>query len=117
MVLPAVAPGQPICSGEHLQDGQSLKFWVSRGSEQFEAFLVRHQGGYYAWKNECAHIALPLDFGDNDFFTIDSRYLICKTHAAMYEPATGECVAGPCLGRPLIPVEVEVCGSDVILKA
>jgi len=33
--------------------------------------------------------------GDNQFFAEDGRYLMCQTHNAYYEPASGECIAGP----------------------
>ncbi|MSQ21025.1 MAG: Rieske (2Fe-2S) protein, partial [Betaproteobacteria bacterium] len=32
--------------------------------------------------------------------------LICSTHGALYDPATGACRGGPCRGNGLIPVPV-----------
>lgn len=117
MALRTVTPGEAICGTDQLRDGQSVKFRVLRGTERFEAFLVRHEGRFHAWKNECAHLPLPLDLDDNDFFTIDQRHLICKTHAATFEPATGEGISGPGLGRSLTSVEIEIRGGEVVLKA
>ena len=116
MVLPTVVHGGAICETGQVRDGQSVKFRFCQGAEKFEAFLVCHEGRYYAWRNQCAHLPLPLDLGDNDFFTLDSRHLICRTHAAVYEPASGECISGPCAGKWLIPVEVEVRGNEVVLR-
>ncbi len=79
------------------------------GSElQEEGFAVYHKGKFYAYANRCKHVPLPLDFGDNDFFTDDKKFLICKNHGALYLPDTGECVAGPCSGAFLDPLPTTV---------
>jgi nitrite reductase/ring-hydroxylating ferredoxin subunit len=51
---------------------------------------------------------LSLDWVDNHFFTEDKRYLICANHGATYEPATGECVWGPCTGAFLQSVPLAI---------
>jgi nitrite reductase/ring-hydroxylating ferredoxin subunit len=50
-----------------------------------------------------------LDWVDNQFFTEDARYLMCANHGATYEPTTGECIWGPCVGASLhgVPLEIE----------
>jgi nitrite reductase/ring-hydroxylating ferredoxin subunit len=53
---------------------------------------------------------------DNDFFTVDGSALICKTHAAMYEPETGECFAGPCQGRSLDPLDIDTAAGVIVLS-
>ena len=32
--------------------------------------------------------------------------LVCAAHGALYEPDTGRCVAGPCLGARLVGLRV-----------
>jgi nitrite reductase/ring-hydroxylating ferredoxin subunit len=41
---------------------------------------------------------------DNDFFSPDGEWLVCKNHGAVYDPATGGCASGPCGGASLYRV-------------
>lgn len=40
---------------------------------------------------------------------------MCATHGALFEPATGRCVAGPCRGATLEPVAVREDGGAVVV--
>ena len=115
MELRLVQPGDPICPIEELSDSTSLKFRILEEGRSTEAFLIRFSGRYYAYKNRCAHMALTLDLEDNDFFTIDLRALICKTHGAVYSPESGICFSGPCYGEALESLPVELRDGQVIL--
>jgi nitrite reductase/ring-hydroxylating ferredoxin subunit len=96
-----------ICASEALADGGlGIRFEVLRAGEALPAFVVRHGGKVQAYVNECRHQASELDWNPGEFFDADKLYLICATHGALYEPATGLCVAGPCLGARLAPVTV-----------
>lgn len=81
-----------------------------------EGFLVNHGGGLHAYVNRCPHVGTPLDLWPNEFFTDDGRALVCATHGAIYEPATGRCTAGPCAGDALTALPVRRDG-DVIVVA
>lgn len=115
MELALIRPGEVICAEETLSDGTSLKFSVMEEGLPVEAFLIRHRGRYYAYRNRCAHMALALDLDDNDFFTVDHAALICKTHGAVYRPEDGYCFAGPCFDGFLDPLTVRVQDGKVLL--
>jgi len=115
MELPLIRAGETICSTDTLSNGGSLKFHILEGDRPIEAFLIRFDEEYYAYKNRCAHMSLTLDLDDNDFFTIDFRGLICKTHGAVYYPNDGLCISGPCLGESLEAIQIEVRGNAVLL--
>ena len=117
MELQLIRPGESICAEDTLSDGSSMKFRFLEGEQEREAFIIRYKGEYHAYKNRCAHMALTLDLDDNDFFTVDFRALICKTHGAMYNPDDGYCFAGPCYTESLEPLRIEVRNSQVILVA
>ena len=51
-----------------------------------------------AYLNTCRHQGLTLDFGDAHFFDDAYDALVCCQHGARYDPLTGVCVAGPCVG-------------------
>jgi nitrite reductase/ring-hydroxylating ferredoxin subunit len=94
---------------DELAHGTSKKFTLRRGSREFEALLVNYQGDLYAFVNRCPHTGIALDWVNNQFFSVDNRYLMCATHGAVFEPPTGECIWGPCVGLSLqsVPIEIE----------
>jgi nitrite reductase/ring-hydroxylating ferredoxin subunit len=96
-----------------LDPGATKKFVLKPGGNAVEALLVNYEGALYAYVNRCRHIPLTLDWVDNRFFTEDGRYIICANHGATYEPRTGECVWGPCLGAFLQPVALEIAREKV----
>ncbi|HEY2933650.1 MAG TPA: Rieske 2Fe-2S domain-containing protein [Acidobacteriota bacterium] len=115
MLFPLVEPGESICAVSDLQNGQSLKFHFPTGIGPEQAFLIRYQDEFHAFVNRCRHVHIPLDYDDNDFFSSDGEFLVCKNHGAVYEPAAGNCVFGPCDGRGLARLPIEVRDSHVVL--
>jgi len=91
----------PVCRTGDLADGEARKFHLPDGERVVECFVVRFQGRLHAYVNECRHVAMTLDWVENQFFTEDGRHLMCPTHGAWYLPDTGECVAGPPCGKRL----------------
>jgi len=91
-----------------LKEGGSKKFNLKRPDRVTEAFLFLKNGAYLAYLNLCRHWSVGLDFDDNDFFSEDGRWLVCKNHGAIYEPKTGECQGGPCGGASLYRVPLLV---------
>ena len=98
-----------------LSAGSPVKFTFLKSGRRAEGFVFRFKGRLLAYENRCMHLPLTLDYGDNRFFTEAGTQLICKTHNALYEPETGLCVGGPCVGAGLNVLEVESDGSVVWL--
>lgn len=96
-----------------LAPGQSKKFILRCGESEVEAFVVNHQGTLHAWVNRCCHVPMSMDWIDNQFFTEDARYVQCATHGALYEPDSGECVAGPPVGQCLTRVPLTIRDGEV----
>ncbi|MGH8307649.1 MAG: Rieske (2Fe-2S) protein, partial [Gammaproteobacteria bacterium] len=48
------------------------------------------------------------------FLTRDKSLIMCSAHGALFAPASGACVAGPCLGHALDAVTVEVHDGMVV---
>jgi nitrite reductase/ring-hydroxylating ferredoxin subunit len=89
-----------LCPSDRLADGGSgLRFEVEVAGEAVGAFVIRHRGRVFAYLNRCAHVAMELDWLAGQFFDPDGEALLCATHGAAYDPATGACVGGPCAGR------------------
>jgi nitrite reductase/ring-hydroxylating ferredoxin subunit len=99
-----------IARADALAPGESLKFLMPiRGADE-ECFLINFGGEFHAYVNRCRHVPMAMDWVDNQFFAEDGRYLMCQTHNAYYEPASGECIAGPptACGKYLYRVLTEI---------
>ena len=107
--MPRRPTGRKIGRREDFPDGSSRKFTLRCRGESLEGFAFGFRGRLFAYVNRCRHVPLPMDWVDNRFFTEDERHLVCANHGALYEPATGECLWGPCAGARLrkIPLRVE----------
>jgi nitrite reductase/ring-hydroxylating ferredoxin subunit len=101
--------GRAVAKIDELEPGKVKKFWLICQKYRIDGFLVNDQGQFHAYVNRCRHMATPLDFIRDQFLSEDGRHLMCYTHGALYEFATGVCIAGPCKGEALyrLPVRVE----------
>lgn len=96
-----------ICAADALvEGGDALRFELLTPAGPVPAFVFRWRGAVHAYVNRCAHVPVELDWNPGKFLDTSGDWLICATHGALYEPASGECVAGPCVGRRLQGVPV-----------
>jgi nitrite reductase/ring-hydroxylating ferredoxin subunit len=102
-----------ICAAADLVDGGlGVRFATATGDS---AFAVRFRGQVYGYINHCPHRGGELDWRPGDFFDAAGLYLICATHGALFCPADGSCVAGPCRGARLRAVVLHERGDRVWL--
>ncbi len=96
-----------ICSSDQvLEGGKGVRFPLTAQGEDCMAFVVRYEQKARAYLNRCAHVPMELDWNQGEFFDSTGSYLMCATHGALYEPASGRCAGGPCRGGKLLPVSV-----------
>ena len=93
---------------EELDDPGSREFTIGDGDWPFMGFVVRQGGDVYAYQNYCMHVGHPLNWAPDKFLTKDRSAIICASHGALYDIRSGECFAGPCPGKSLRSVAVEV---------
>lgn len=86
-------------SADLVDGGRGLRFDASVGDRAVTGFAVRYRGTVVGYLNQCAHVAMELDWQPGVFFDRDGDVLMCATHGALYEPASGRCAGGPCAGR------------------
>ncbi len=98
-----MSPLLAIAASDEVPEGRTAAFTFIDPAIgcSVEAFVVRYAGELHAYRNQCRHQPLTLDYGDGDFLTDDGRYLLCRNHGALFEPDTGRCVSGPCLNAGL----------------
>jgi nitrite reductase/ring-hydroxylating ferredoxin subunit len=106
-----------ICPSVQLLDsGKGVRFEVEYSGEPAPAFVIRKNGKAHGYLNRCAHVAMELDWQEGVFFDSDKRDLLCSTHGATYDPASGRCVGGPCNGTPLVKLKVEERDGMIYFK-
>ncbi len=89
------------------------EFEIGEGDWPFRGFVVRTGQKVYAYQNICAHVGHPLNWMPDGFLTKDDKAIICASHGAQYEIDTGLCFSGPCVGKSLRAVDIEVRGGVV----
>lgn len=99
-----------------LAPGATKKFVLSCDGREVEGFLLCAGGAHHAYVNRCRHVPMALDWVENQFFTDDGRWVQCATHGAYYEPATGECIAGPPCGKALVRIPLRVEGNAILAE-
>lgn len=119
-------PGDTVCASNRLQEGGcAVRFLVEHNGHIAPAFAVRHAGRTFAYLNRCAHKLVELDWQEGEIFDAEHRYpgaaigamdfLVCATHGALYDPASGVCVGGPCRGAALTAIPVREADGAVWL--
>ena len=89
----------PLCnSADLVNSGPAVGFDVVYAGQTCRAFAIRYQGQVHAYLNRCTHVAMEMDWRPDHFFDDSGQWLLCATHGAHYEPATGQCKGGPCKG-------------------
>jgi nitrite reductase/ring-hydroxylating ferredoxin subunit len=110
------AGGRVVARVEEVKPGSVKKFWLICQNYRLDAFLINDHGNFHAYVNRCRHMTTPLDFIRDQFFSEDGRHLMCYTHGALYEPATGLCVSGPCKGESLHSLPVRVYQGEILVS-
>jgi len=104
-----------ICSLIDLPDPGSKEFKIERSQWPLYGFVVRKGDAIAAYVNRCPHAGHPLNLRPDRFFTPDESLLMCNSHGALFDVATGRCVAGPCSGKSLTPIPIRVEGDEIVL--
>jgi nitrite reductase/ring-hydroxylating ferredoxin subunit len=112
-----LAGSHTICALADLEDPGSRAFAIGAGDWPLRGFVVRVGDEVFAYVNRCPHAGHPLNWRPDEFLAQDKATILCRSHGAMFERATGECLAGPCAGRALRSLRVRVDRGLVILDA
>lgn len=99
-----------------MTEGQTISFVFVRAGRNVRGFVARFDGKLVGYENVCRHLPLSLDGGDGEIFSRDGRHFFCQSHGALYEPATGLCVRGPCEGARLKKLKFAVHDGVIWLE-
>ena len=100
-----------VCRLSELDGGGARGFTIGGAAWPLRGLVVRVGDRVYGYLNRCPHAGHPLDLRPQQLLTPDGTLILCSSHGALFEKASGYCVAGPCAGRSLSPVPLQVrCG-------
>jgi nitrite reductase/ring-hydroxylating ferredoxin subunit len=114
--MTAIPAGQFLIASGELAEGAFREVELD-GDRPLWLVVTRYQGTPRAWLNVCPHAGRALNWAPDRFLTDDRGRLVCAAHGAVFEPAGGTCVAGPCLGAALTEVPVTDDGESVVTAA
>ena len=98
-----------LCALEELGDPATRGFEIDCGAAQpVRLFVVRKGEVLAAYLNRCPHTGAPLEWLPDQFFDLDSSFIQCAIHGALFRPEDGYCVRGPCAGQSLQALELMV---------
>jgi nitrite reductase/ring-hydroxylating ferredoxin subunit len=92
----------PLCGLNDLDDREAMELVV----EERQLFAIRLDNAIYAYWNLCPHRSSPLNWVPNQFLDTENQLIQCALHGALFEIDSGLCIAGPCSGESLQPVEL-----------
>jgi nitrite reductase/ring-hydroxylating ferredoxin subunit len=79
-------------------------------------FVVRRGREIYAYRDACPHFGdTPMAWRKDAYLNGDGTRIVCHAHGAQFDIASGECVIGPCLGKRLTQIAIDVTGDGEIV--
>lgn len=100
-----------MCRLSELEPQGARGFVIGGGDWPLRGFVVRAGERVYGYVNRCPHAGHPLNLLPDRFLTPDGALILCSAHGAVFEKVAGTCLAGPCPGKSLTHVALEVrCG-------
>jgi nitrite reductase/ring-hydroxylating ferredoxin subunit len=92
----------------------TIRCVASGGGQEVEFICRREDGAVFGWRNSCPHepeVRLDPGWGAE----VCEGQIVCHEHGARFEGGEGLCTYGPCRGKVLDPIDVEVQDETVYL--
>ncbi|MBT5388799.1 MAG: Rieske (2Fe-2S) protein [Porticoccaceae bacterium] len=100
-----------LCQLSDLEEMQSIELTI----DERRLFAIRKDNQLHAYWNICPHLGIPLNWMPDKFLDLDGSLIQCSSHGALFEIDTGNCIAGPCSGDRLKPVQLRNEGDSYYL--
>ena len=106
------APGTVLCRADEIPEHAGKSFRYRSSDDVFMGLVIRFRGEIVAYVDSCPHYGWPLAYDADHIFSGD--HLLCTGHGALFEPAGGICVAGPCLNEALTEWPISIVDGHVV---
>ncbi|NOZ67385.1 MAG: Rieske (2Fe-2S) protein [Alphaproteobacteria bacterium] len=108
--------GEILCALRDIEDGKAMEFSYQAGDDLREIFVHRMGDEIFAYENSCPHAYLPLNMKAGLFTEKSGKYFMCQNHGALFDIKSGDCLAGPCNGQGLTPIEIDLTDGNIIAR-
>lgn len=100
---------------DDLPDGGARGFDVP--GLRCKVILVRKGGRVFGWRDLCPHYAggTAMAWKRDAYLNGARDHIACHAHGALFDIETGACVQGPCLGKRLTRVPLNI-GADGVVR-
>ncbi|MCP1469301.1 nitrite reductase/ring-hydroxylating ferredoxin subunit [Sphingobium sp. OAS761] len=97
-----------LCRVSDLADGKSRGLDpLNEGCDTM--FVICRGEDVYAYRNACPHVPMAkMAWRKDEYLNADGSLIRCSAHGALFSIATGECIAGACVGAWLTPVNTVI---------
>jgi nitrite reductase/ring-hydroxylating ferredoxin subunit len=107
-------PGARLCALADIPDPGARGFSFRHGEALFAGFVVRQGDTVAGYEDRCPHAGMPLALIPHRYLTREGDLILCVSHGALFRPADGVCIAGPCAGRALQTWPVRLLDGDLV---
>lgn len=97
-----------LCPLSALPEGHSKSVDIHTNSQPLALVLVHKNGKIVGYHNQCPHLGIRLEWQPDQFLDIDGYFIQCASHAALFNIHDGHCIAGPCVGRYLDAISIDI---------
>ena len=104
-----------LCKTSDIEDPGSKSFELKIRRKTQSIFVVKKDGEFFAYYNQCPHTGANLEWQEDQFLDLDKELIQCSTHDALFIINSGECIAGPCPGEHLKSIPLQVIDDSVHL--
>lgn len=106
-----------LCQASDVAEGAARGFRL-QGQRQ-KVIVTRRAGRLYGWLDACPHYegGTPMAWKSDAYLNGAGTHLACHSHGALFDPQTGACVLGPCLGDSLTRVELHIAATGEVFAA
>lgn len=99
-----------LCTLDSIPDGSAKGFELDADTP---ILVVRQGEQAWAYINRCPHIGVQLNWMPDQFMSLDNATLQCSMHGAQFRVEDGFCIYGPCIGRSLQPLPLQINNSHI----
>ncbi|MCQ4159483.1 Rieske 2Fe-2S domain-containing protein [Roseomonas sp. GC11] len=106
---------RPLCHIGDLPEGGARGF-LADSIGQDSIFLLRLEEKVVAYRDSCPHIeGARMAWRRHEYLDAEGRHIVCHGHGALFDPASGLCLKGPCEGAFLSAVPLHITEAGEIL--
>ncbi|NVJ59546.1 MAG: Rieske (2Fe-2S) protein [Gammaproteobacteria bacterium] len=103
----------PICRRQEVTEVP--KVFAAEEIARTGVIVVEKNNTVRAFENVCPHAFARLDFANTPVAALDGYHILCNVHGAQFDPVSGVCTLGPCVGAKLTSLKVKEVEHDIYI--